>query len=110
MYMGKMPSFSLEVEFDSKPLNNPDLRRFSLVLKSLDDSQHQMKIQGFLLPKNHSEIRPPSVILKSGRYDICTMTPQLQEVILNSFSFEQLFEVNKQPINISDCPLRQYLK
>jgi hypothetical protein len=86
-----LPHFSLSVEFDSKPLSRSDLRRFSLVLKS--GERHELVIKGFLLPEDHREILSPTTLVRGQRYSIASLSPALQEAILNSFSYEDLFTV-----------------
>jgi hypothetical protein len=87
----EQPTFNLSVEFDDKPLKNPHLRRLSLIFKGA--GKEELVIRGFLLPQDHKELLPPSTIVSGQRYSIATLSPMLQERILNSFCFEDLYPV-----------------
>jgi hypothetical protein len=106
-------SFNLSIKFDDRPLRPPHLRRFSLIFKA--DGKEELVVRGCLLPQGHKQLIPPSVVVSGKPYDICQFSPALQEAILNSFSFEQLFPVNRKHISTareshSTSEIREYLK
>jgi hypothetical protein len=107
-------TFSLSVKFDDKPLRTPHLRRFSLIFKA-EGSKEEAIIRGCLLPQGHKQVFAPSTFVKGKQYDICQFSPALQEAILNSFSFEDLFPVQRKHVSTarerhSTSEIREYLK
>ena len=89
-------AFTLQIKFDDRPLRTPHLRRFSLIFKAAKEGKEELVVRGCLLPQGHKQVIPPSTLVSGKSYDICQMSPALQEAILNSFSFEDLFPVNQQ--------------
>jgi hypothetical protein len=87
-------NFSLSIKFDDRPLTRtPHLRRLSLIFKA--EGKEELVIRGFLLPQGHKQIIPPSTLVSGKTYDICQLSPALQEAILTSFSYEELYPVRK---------------
>jgi hypothetical protein len=113
MAMASNLSFKLSIKFDDRPLKTPHLRRLSLILKS--EGSEEIVIRGFLLPQGNKQLFSPSTLVSGRQYDICQMSPALQEAILNSFSFEDLFPVNRVQTrtlleSLSTSEIRDFLK
>jgi len=72
---------------DNKPLNNPNLRRFSLVFTSEDGD---VVIRGCLLAGG-KEVLAPSVMLDRRPYDVVTLSPAIKKELQHQFYLNDQF-------------------
>jgi hypothetical protein len=79
--------FQLMVVEDNKPLNNPNLRRFSLVFTSEDGD---VVVRGCLLAGG-KEVLGPSVMLGRRPYDIVTLSPTIKQTLQREFYMQDNF-------------------